>query len=178
MPVRLPQSASPEWGRSTHDLGMTTWNQAGGDIAELWGTTLQELFDEMDGWGLEEVGRCTWTPELSLDWDDNEVVTAARLTSGIEVLTPAWANRSDANDAVRAEWDRWSQALMTHEMGHVELAYQYLDNFEDSLVGKPKAEAWEAFEQVKRDLQAASNAYDDSNGHGVSQGTTLDVNIT
>lgn len=157
---------------------MTTWNQAGGDIAELWGDTLQELYDEMSSWNLDEVGRCSWHPELSLDWDDNHIVTGGTLTVDIEVLVPAWAKLSQANDAVRAEWDRWSAALMTHEMGHVDLAYAHLDNFETTLVGKPKDDAWTAFEQVKKDLQKASDDYDTSTNHGISQGTTLDTSIT
>jgi predicted secreted Zn-dependent protease len=157
---------------------MTTWNQAGGDFAELWGDTLQDLYDEMSGWNLEEVGRCSWHPQLSLSWDDDLAVTAATLTVDLEVLTPAWAKRSDANDAVRAEWDRWSAALLTHEMGHADLAYQYLDNYEDSLIGMPKDDAFAAFEQRKQDLQRASDDYDTSTNHGVSQGTTLDTSIT
>jgi predicted secreted Zn-dependent protease len=157
---------------------MTTWNQSGGDFGELWGETLQELFDEMNGWNLDEVGRCSWHPSLSLDWDHNQVITGGTLTVDLEVLVPAWAKRSEANDAVRAEWDRWSEALMTHEMGHADLAYRYLDNFESTLVGMPQDAAWAAFEQVKADLQTASDGYDSSTNHGISQGTTLDTSIT
>jgi len=165
-------------GRAGTITPMTTWNQSGGDIAELWGDTLQELWDEMAGGGLKEAGSCGWHPELALDWDDNSQVTAGRLTVDIEVLVPAWAKRSSANAAVGAEWDRWSAALMTHEMGHVDLAYQYLDNFESTLVGMNKDAAWTAFEQVKKDLQKASDDYDTSNNHGIDQGTTLDTSIT
>ena len=160
------------------DRCVTTWNQAGGDFAELWGNTLQELFDEMDGWHLDEVGRCTWHPQLSLTWDDNQLVTGGTLTVDLEVLVPAWGNRSSVGDAVRAEWDRWSDALMTHEMGHADLAYRYLDNFENTLIGMHQDAAWAAFEQVKQDLQTASNDYDSSTSHGVTQGTTLDTSIT
>ena len=110
--------------------------------------------------------------------DDSQTVTGATLTVDIEVLTPAWAKRSDANDAVRAEWDRWSQALMTHEMGHYDLAYQYLDNFESTLIGMDKDAAWAEFEQRKVDLQQASDQYDTSTNHGINQGTTLDTSIT
>ena len=35
----------------------------------------QELYDEMNGWNLDEVGRCSWHPVLNLEWDDNQVVT-------------------------------------------------------------------------------------------------------
>jgi predicted secreted Zn-dependent protease len=157
---------------------MTTWNQAGGDLYELWGATLQELYDEMSAWNMDEVGRCSWQPVLSLDWDDSQAVTAARLTVDIEVLVPAWGRRSEANDAVRAEWDRWSEALMTHEMGHYNLAYQWLDNYEDSLIGMDQTNAWAAFEQRKLDLQQASDDYDTSTNHGIAQGTTLDTSIT
>jgi predicted secreted Zn-dependent protease len=157
---------------------VTTWNQAGGDFSELWGETLQELYDEMNGWGLDEVGRCSWHPSLNLEWDDNQIVTGGTLTVDIEVLTPAWAKRSEANDAVGAEWDRWSQALMTHEMGHYDLAYQYLDNFEAALIGMDKDAAWAAFLQRQTDLQQASNQYDSSTNHGINQGTTLDTSIT
>ena len=157
---------------------MTTWNWTGGDFSELWGDTLQELYDEMNGWSLDEVGRCTWQPSLDLAWDDNHVVTGGTLTVEIEVLVPAWGKRSQANDNVRTEWDRWSDALMTHEMGHYDIAFQYLDDFEKSLVGLPKDDAWTAFEQRKTDLQKASDAYDTSTSHGVSQGTTLDTSIT
>ena len=38
---------------------------------------MQDLYDEMNGWGLDEVGRCTWHPSLNLEWDDNHVVTRA-----------------------------------------------------------------------------------------------------
>ena len=157
---------------------MTTWNEAGGDIAELWGDTLQDLYDEMDGWAQDEAGRCSWNPVLNLSWDDSQLVTGGTLTVDLEVLTPAWAKRSDANDAVRAEWDRWSSALMAHEMGHYDLVKQHLDNFEDTLVGMPQADAWAAFEKVKQDLQQASDSYDASTQHGITQGTTLDTSVT
>jgi predicted secreted Zn-dependent protease len=157
---------------------MTTWNQAGGDFAELWGNTLQELADEMNGWNLQEVGRCSWHPSLNLGWDDNHNVTSATLTVDIEVLVPAWGNLSQANDAVRTEWNRWSDALMTHEMGHYNLAYQYLDDYENSLIGMNKDAAWTDFERVKQDLQTASDNYDSSTNHGINQGTTLDTSIT
>jgi predicted secreted Zn-dependent protease len=157
---------------------MTTWNQSGGDIGELWGDALQELHDEMEGWNQDEAGRCTWNPKLDLAWDNDQTVTSATLTVDIEVLTPAWAKRSEANDAVGAEWDRWSAALMRHEMGHVELAYQYLDNFEDTLIGRDKDDAFAAFEQVKKDLQAASDTYDAGNDHGRNEGTVMDTSIT
>jgi Bacterial protein of unknown function (DUF922) len=174
----LPEGAGGGTTRERTIAAMTTWNQSGGDIAELWGDTLQELYDEMNGWNLDEVGRCTWQPVLSLNWDDNQLVTSGTLTVDIEVLTPAWAKLSAANDAVRGEWNRWSQALMTHEMGHVDLAYRYLDNFEDTLVGHSKDAAWAAFEQAKQDLQKASDDYDTSTNHGITQGTTLDTSIT
>ena len=153
---------------------MTTWNQSGGDFSELWGDTLQDLYDEMNGWNLDEVGRCSWHPSLDLAWDDNHIVTGGTLTVDIEVLVPAWANRSQANAAVGAEWDRWSDALMTH----YNLAYQYLDNFEATVIGTPKDDAWTAFDKVKQDLQMASDNYDTSTNHGISQGTTLDTSIT
>jgi predicted secreted Zn-dependent protease len=159
-------------------IDMTTWNQSGGDIAELWGETLQELYDEMDAWGLDEVGRCTWQPHLDLAWDDKQLVTTATLSVDIEVLTPAWAKRSEASDPVRTEWDRWSDALSKHEMGHVDLAYQHLDDFETTLIGKDKDDAFAAFERVKKDLQAASDAYDKANDHGKLEGTELDTSIT
>lgn len=178
MPAKLPKGASGDAVRWRKIAGMTTWNQAGGDISELWGDTLQELYDEMNGWSMDEVGRCSWHPELNLSWDDSQAVTAATLTVDIEVLVPAWAKRSDANDAVRTEWDRWSDALMAHEMGHYNLAYSYLDNFEGTLLGMDQTAAWEAFEQRKRDLQQASDDYDTSTNHGISQGTTLDTSIT
>ena len=178
MPHLLPESACERGVRRRTIVAVTTWNQSGGDFSELWGDTLQDLYDEMNGWNLDEVGRCSWHPELNLSWDDNQVVTSGTLTVDIEVLVPAWAKRSDANDAVRGEWDRWSAALMTHETGHYDLAYRYLDNFEDTLRGMPKDDAWAAFEQVKRDLQAASDGYDSSTNHGISQGTTLDTSIT
>jgi len=157
---------------------MTTWNDTVGENSELWGDTLQDLYDEISGWGQDEAGSCSWHPSLDLAWDDNEIVTGGTLTVDMEVLTPAWAKRSDANDAVRAEWDRWSAALMTHEMGHYDLAKQHLDNFENTLVGKSKDDAWAAFEKVKQDLQQASDSYDSSTQHGITQGTTLDTSIT
>ena len=178
MPDFLPESACRHRRAWRNIAPMTTWNQAGGDFGELWGDSLQDLYDEMNGWGLDEVGRCSWHPSLDLAWDDNQIVTGGTLTVDIEVLTPAWAKRSDANDAVKAEWDRWSQALMTHEMGHYDLAYQYLDNFEGALIGMDKDAAWAAFEQRKADLQQASDQYDTSTNHGISQGTTLDTSIT
>jgi len=100
------------------------------------------------------------------------------LTVEMEVLTPYWAKRGDANAAVGAEWDRWHAALMRHEMGHYALAQQYLDGFEQTLVGMSKDDAYAAFERVKADLQKASDDYDTSTAHGVNDGTTLDTSIT
>jgi predicted secreted Zn-dependent protease len=113
-----------------------------------------------------------------LSWDDHHNVTGADLSVDIEVLVPAWGNLSQANDAVRAEWNRWSAALMTHEMGHHDLAYQYFDNLESTFIGMNKDAAWTEFERVKHALQTASDNYDSSTNHGVNQGTTLDTSIT
>jgi predicted secreted Zn-dependent protease len=174
----LPERACGRRRRSRNIAVMTTWNETGGENHELGGNTLQELYDEIDSWGQDEAGSCSWAPSINFAWDDNQIVTGATLTVDIAVLTPAWLNRSAANDAVRGEWDRWSAALMTHEMGHYDLAKQYLDNFEDSLVGMAHADAQAAFDQRVKDLQQASDSYDASTQHGITQGTTLDTSIT
>ena len=44
----------------------------------VWGDTLQDLYDEMNGWSLDEVGRCSWHPSLNLEWDNNQVVPVGR----------------------------------------------------------------------------------------------------
>jgi predicted secreted Zn-dependent protease len=156
---------------------MTTWNWTMGENHELQGQTLQELFDEMSGFG-PEAGSCSWEPHYQLSWDDQHMVTAAEVTVNMTVLTPAWLHRSEASDAVRAEWDRWSQALSTHEQGHSDLAVQYLDNIEGHLVGKSKTDAETFWQDNLANLQAASDQYDSSTNHGITQGTTLDTSIT
>jgi predicted secreted Zn-dependent protease len=156
---------------------MTEWNLTGGDNTELWGETLQELFDEMTAIG-PEAGSCSWDPHYTLSWDDSQTVTGATVTVGLTILTPAWAKRSDATEAVRAEWDRWASALMTHEQGHAHLAEQYLDNIEAHLIGTSKTAAEAFWTQNLANLQLASDAYDTTTQHGITQGTTLDTSIT
>src|SRR5215210_4856922 len=100
MPSRLPNVATPRerpWCKIT---SMTTWNQSGGDFSELWGETLQELYDEMSGWNLDEVGRCSWRPVLDLSWGDDQLVTGGTLTVDIEVLVGAWVRGRGGSGAV------------------------------------------------------------------------------
>ena len=67
---------------------------------------------------------------------------------------------------------------MTHEMGHYDLAYQYLDNFEGIADGHGQGRRLGGVRTAQGGLAAGQRQLRHLHQHGINQGTTLDTSIT
>jgi hypothetical protein len=90
---------------------------------------------------------------------------------------PSWAPPADTGPRTRAEFTRWLAALRTHEQGHIDRVHQHFDGLAQRLSELSFVRAQRLFNTTKANLQTASDTYDVSTTHGISQGTTLDVSI-
>ena len=138
------------------------------------GSTLSEALDEMSA--REEAGAASWQPNLSYAFGDDGTVTSATIEVTLTIEMPEWSGYANANNAQRAEWDRWYAALLAHEEGHIQLARDYLTDADSALIGLTENEAQTRFQQICSDLQVASDSYDEGTDHGRTAGTIMDLN--
>jgi len=103
-----------------------------------------------------------------------------QLSATIEL--PNWKRPTSADPTLVAEWQRYTDSLTTHELGHVTIALQGADAIDDRLDDGFSAETCA---QVADDADARSSQilekynqlsarYDEATGHGSSQGVELE----
>lgn len=125
---------------------------------------------------MAEAGKAEWWPQYSYE-SESGFVSSATVTVAQRKTMPRWHGYTDASSAVQAEWDRFWQALDAHEQGHFDLVSSYLANLDQVLVGQPVHDVQRVFNDALATLNAASTAYDAQTSHGVTQGTTIDLNV-
>jgi hypothetical protein len=126
--------------------------------------------------GRDEAGHVDWGPTLDLHQTDG-VIDTVTINVSIDLEMPAWSPPSSMLPKARAEWTRWHAALQAHEQGHIDLVHQAFDGLASRILGKQVATGRRLFATAKSTLATASRAYDGRTGHGIKQGTILDVAI-
>lgn len=156
----MTEFGAPQW---------TTYDVTGATLADVYAVLSQQ----------DEAGETSWEPSYQASWDDNGVVTEVTVHCHLAVQMPNWVGYSSASPEAQAEWDRWYGALEEHEYGHLKIAEATFTDLEAEMLGKPRAEADAAFEAAKAKAKTDSDAYDASNGHGLTatNSTVLDQNI-
>ena len=140
--------------------------------------TLSEAAAAMDAHDPEEWGKCKWDPQLETDFDTSTgAITKATVTVVIAITMPKWKGAKKLSEAAKAEWDRFYQALLDHENGHVDLVHEHLADLGESLIGKTTEEANAACAEAMTDLQTDSDEYDVDTDHGRNEGTIIDTSI-
>ena len=125
---------------------------------------------------MAEAGKAEWWPQFVYESDDG-LVSSVTVTVPQRKTMPRWQGYTDASQSMKDEWDRFWQALDTHEQGHFDLVTSHLSNLDQMLVGQRVDDVQRVFTDAIAALNAASSAYDVQTSHGVTQGTTLDLGV-
>jgi len=125
---------------------------------------------------MAEAGKAEWWPQFSYE-SDNGVVSSVTVGVPQRKTMPRWQGYADAPQPVKEEWDRFWRALDSHEQGHFDLVTSHLVNLDQVLVGQPVQDVQRVFNDAVAGLDAASSAYDVQTSHGVTQGTTIDLDV-
>jgi len=158
--------------------GKTVFEEIKDDPYKIKAKTLSEAADAMDARDPEEWGKCKWDPQLDASFDTSTgKITKATVTVVITITMPKWKGAKKLSEAAKAEWDRFYQALLDHENGHVDLVHEHLEGLGESLIGKTTEEAETACAEAMADLQTASDDYDVETDHGRNEGTIIDISI-
>jgi predicted secreted Zn-dependent protease len=140
--------------------------------------TLSEAAAAMDAHDPEEWGKCEWDPQLDADFDTSTgAITKATVTVVITITMPKWKGAKKLSEAAKAEWDRFYQALLDHENGHVERVHTHLTGLGESLIGMTTEQANAECTKVMTELQTDSDEYDVDTDHGRNEGTIIDTSI-
>lgn len=97
------------------------------------------------------------------------VVVSTRIT----VTFPHWTPPAGASPELIADWNRFTQALATHEQGHVQLVLDGATRIKTAISGASCDSANAAAQAVVRQIQQDNQAYDARTNHGVTQGATF-----
>ena len=116
-------------------------------------------------------GSTAW--RISWNWIDSsspcETQTARVEFSGIVTL-PRFESFDQMDVAHQADWNRYLNALIVHESGHIRHAYQHVSDVAAVLHGRSCAEAGAAAQTVIKSLGDYDAVYDAQTRHGALQG--------
>lgn len=123
-----------------------------------------------------ETGTTRWTPRYSYT-TTGAGISDAVVTVGTRITVPRWTGYAGAIEAEQREWDRFSEALLAHERGHVALVTEHLCNIDQRMIGETEQGARAIWQDALDSLRAASDAYDVETDHGRNNGTIIDVDV-
>lgn len=96
------------------------------------------------------------------------------------VLLPKWNNLLRASDAERQEWARFMRRLRVHEQGHVDLAYDFIQQIapqDRQVTGATLPDIQQNLQvlgtTLQNGLQAQHDNYDIRTNHGATQGAVI-----
>ena len=122
----------------------------------------------------------TWQYPTQVDGEGcvtGPVTTTVRVT----VTLPRWNSRLPAGHPLVERWQRYLEALETHESGHRETGFDAATAITEALEALPAAESCDAIitlanetaRQVLDRFRAKDAAYDEETRHGATQGATF-----
>jgi predicted secreted Zn-dependent protease len=150
-------------------MGQPAWS-----TYDVSGHTLADIAALLEG--SDEAATTDWhgSTYTSHHGEDGQV-TSVDVHVHITVVMPHWVENSHAPHAEQAEWERFLTALHAHEQGHIDLVHTYLEHVDGHMVHMDEAAAAQVWNDTFTNLQAASDQYDASNGHGTTAGTTINL---
>lgn len=98
-----------------------------------------------------------------------------RLSYDIVVTFPRWDTPEHLPDADKTAWVKFINDLATHEMGHIQVAYEQLPRMEKRIQTADCLTADGHARGAMEELRQANYRYDDATWHGVLQGASFDT---
>ncbi len=148
------------------------------------GSTAKEIRAELDWLGPKDPSgapRDAYTEwKVSWRWPDGERgpdFSRTQVERKVRITLPRWEGVQYASPGLRAQWNDYMTALVTHERNHLELVdsgYQEIpQKISDAYKANPElsiAEAHQLAGEVLAKIRAADREYDLSTQHGRSEG--------
>lgn len=142
-----------------------------GDLRALW-NALKEIQDRQGYLGLTEMS----APDCeAASVDRDGIVHDVTVKSQITIRMPQWANRDEASESERAEWERFHAALLTHERGHERIMRDGLKAMYKALEKARATEFQAIIDRENLRIDRAGTAYDQRTDKGRKQGAILNA---
>ena len=174
---------------SARSAGLTRVNQEAGSYA-LYGTDVATIRSQMLACSpvTKDGQRFAASTEYAMNWSYTIVgngtgvcsVQNVRVGVAVSQTYPSWQSANQAPASTQAEWNRFITNLHTHEDGHTNLDIEYAERLLQSLQNLP-AESCASIAttantialSIIAQLDQANEAYDQTTGHGTTQGAVL-----
>jgi Domain of unknown function (DUF4157)/Bacterial protein of unknown function (DUF922) len=139
------------------------------------GKTLTEAITNLTSQGKGEAGSITCQPTKDTQaYSDDKTpptVVEANIVVTETKAMPVWTELDRQCEPVKREWNRFYQALDTHENGHLSIDKKAYTNLHLKLLGKSPADADTIFNSTETQANTDNDAYDAKTQHGLTQGT-------
>lgn len=119
--------------------------------------------------------------DINWSWptqDSKSIFNKASVEVAITLTVPEWSNPEDKGDLLI--WDRYSRAVIAHEMNHIEAAYEAADEILKTIQSLPKEThpklAKMLIQSRLDELRGFDVKYDRDSKHGLYEGVTLNPN--
>jgi predicted secreted Zn-dependent protease len=136
---------------------------------------LKDLYNEVNHKFSDGAACVKWPRDLHPTWhlDEQGFVTGVDLHCYLYASLPIWDYYSNASGAAKAAWDSCYEALVEHELAHCWMAYHAVQELENQLVNRTKADAEVRLRELMAELDAEQKQFDDDTDHGKKTGVDL-----
>lgn len=126
-------------------------------------------------------GHTKWNINWRFWWKSNSSQCRINKVEASLILTLTMPKLVSTDEQVKQVWSNWYPNLLTHEIGHINLAKATIKEIEKSLLAIPTQSSCQRLEQTANtlaqqkmtELSKASKKYDRETNHGESQGAWL-----
>ncbi len=126
-------------------------------------------------------GHTKWNIQWRFWWNSNQKQCQLTKVDASLTITLTMPKLISTNKQVKGVWSRWYPNLLTHEVGHIDLAKATVKNIEESLLAMPPQKSCKLVEKLANslaqqkmaELSKASKLYDKNTNHGETQGAWL-----
>lgn len=144
-----------------------TIRDCGSEFYEIEGESGSDLLQEMktkNGTKSGHFARTAYTYKIN----------CKTLTTTCNVRMPRWAGRSASqNKQLNAKWDKFYDALIAHEQGHVDIFFNAMKPAQEEIQNMACAKAQKYVGAEFRKQSAAQKAYDAETKHGTLKGASF-----
>jgi predicted secreted Zn-dependent protease len=147
------------------------YNFTGSNIKEI-AANLRAHRSDMPNHG-HYYGYTTWNIGYNLQQTPDGCVFSGPINFSATIIMPRLAEESRLREPELEKWTSFISALARHEMGHVRVAYDNLEEVRRALVGETCREADQAGQRTAQKLREADAQYDIDTKHGATQGAVL-----